>query len=1321
MRIRKFLSILFVAALLISSTLYPSIVFGADQDSSIELQLDKTNAKVGEIITATLRINNIRNFAGYQVNLKYDPEVLQPITKSGTSYTNYTNPDKGTLLNNSEFGDFAQASNNLSEGILNFGRVYTRLEDYRASGEAESNGSVAVVCFKVLSEKPTSIVFEDTNRIPNAITGTVLFDWYGNRITSGYNVVQAGIINSDNQNPVNDSYISLVYEKTSAKVGETFRVYLYANNINALAGFELDLKYDPAVLQPITNDGKPYTKYTNLSEGILIQNAEYVPYYLASHDLEKGILSFTRAYCNLEAYRASNNPETTGPLGAIEFKVLDVKATTVSFEESIYMPNSISGTLLFDWNGNRITDYKVIQAGIFNAEGQQVINGNIYLDIDGANAKVGDIITAAIKVDDIANLAGYQINLAFDPTVLKPVTKDGKDYTNSTLPSAGDIIANSDYSPYFIASHNLSAGILNITGSYLNLEAYRESGRAETKGTLAEISFKVLKAQSTSILFENADSMPNGISGTLMFDWYGNKIISGYTVTQAPAIKIEDSTDVQKGIVSIELDNRNPAVGDIITATLKAEGIDNLAGFQVNLKYDPKVLQPVVASTGELYDSSTNPESGNLIANSEFEPVSFARHDLEYGNLNFARAYSNLDAFRATEGEGSGTLAKISFKVLDKTLTYIKLENTGTMPNAIDGTILFDWYGNKITSGYDVIQPGAINESNSTKYINISLDKTNTSIGDIINATIKVTNFTNFAGYQFNIKYDPAVLQPVDSNGNPYTNDTIPKAGELLTNEDFGIVAIASHNLEKGILNFSKFYTNLEAYKESGKSESTGSVAVISFKLLSKDSTKISFENSATMPNGERGTIVFNWDGERVKSGYTVIDSGLINVGSTDNCVKTIPPDHTPTPTHTPIVTATPTKTPVVTPTTEPTTTPTVTSTVAPTATPTATAVITPTPTATQTVDDSFITINFDKTNVKVNDTISATIFVNNIDNLAGYQVNLKYDPNMLQPITSSNKPYSNSSVPTKGTLISNNDFGSISAASHNIENGILNFGKVYTNLEDYRDSQEPERTGSLAVVTFKAIAAGKTSITFENTPSMPRAISGTSLFDWYGNKIMSGYQVIQPEEINIESKDGVVSPTSTPTAKPTSTDKPTATPTPTNKPTATSTPTPSSYITIEFDKTEAKAGEIVKATVKVNEINDLAGYQINLKFDPEVLQPIKPSGASYTNSTIPTSGTLIANSEFGPISAVSHNLDKGILNFAKMYTMLEDYKNSGLTEKTGTLAVIEFKVLKDAEITIAFEDSSYMPKAIDGTMLFNANGDRITSGYTVIQPAKIK
>lgn len=1276
MRIRKAISILLAFALLLSSNLFTSIVFGA-QTSSIELQLDKNVAKVGETIKATLSINNISNFAGYQVNLKYDPAVLQPIKSIGIQYTNTTIPESGTLLGNSDYGVLPQALHNVTSGILNFGKLYTNLENYRADGVPESSGSIAVIYFKVLQEKATSVVFSDTNSMPGAINGTSLFDWNGNKIVSGYTVVQPGLINSDNQNPIIDSNISLEFDKTSAEVGEIVNATVSVNNIENFAGYQINLKYDPAVLQPVAKSGNSYTNNTIPSGGTILTNPDFGKLPMAKNNVENGILNFSSLYTNLEDYKASGNAEKTGTLAVIQFKILQGKATTVSFEDTDKMPGAISGTMLFNWNGEKISSgYSVIQAGILNKDGQQVINGNVSLELDKTTVSVGDIITATVKIDGIDNFAGYQFGLSYDPATLKPVTASGTDYTNSALPGAGNLLVNSDYSPYTFAGHNLYGGVLCFGKSYMDLETYRGSAVAEKSGTVAVVKFQVLQAKSTAILFENTETMLNGISGTMLFDWNGDRIISGYTVTQ-PAIITVDGNVNDNGSITLDFDKTSASAGEIITATLNADKIPNLAGYQVNLKYDPAVLQPVNPKNGKAYGKKTNPVAGSLLNNSD-GVIAAASHDLKAGILNFTRTYTNLEECNS---DGSGSLAVIGFKVLQEKATSITFENTGTMPSAIVGTILFDCFGNKITSGYQVTQPEKINSDvSSTSYIKMNLDKNKATVGETIKASIVVNDIDNFAGYQINLKYDPKILQPVNALGTPYTNTTIPAFGDIIVNQDYGVLPFAAHNVTDGILNFSRTYTNIEDYRLSGNAEETGTLAVIYFKVLKVLETSVEFESSSTMPNGISGTMLFDWNAKRIISGYEVIQPEPINVGAVATPTHPATPTSTVTPTAvvTPTPTSTPTAivTPTVTPTTEITPTAIVTPTPVVTPTPTSTTVV-PTATTPQTSDDSYITIDLDKTIAKVNDTIKATVKVNNIDNFSGYQVNLTYDPAVLQPITASGTSYSNSSIPSSGTILKNSEYGVIPASSHNVASGKLNFGRVYTNLEDYRASETPEETGTVAVITFKVLAESATSIKFENSTSMPNGVIGTMLFDWFGNRITSGYDVIQPEEIN----SGAM---------------------------------PASYITLDLDKSTATVGDTIKAAVKVNEISNLSGYQINLKYDPTVLQPIRSTGTTYTSSTIPTTGTVIANLDYAPVNAVSHNLTSGILNFGKLYTALEDYRASGSPEETGTLAVIEFKVLKSAPFEVEFENTTTMPNGINGTLLFDWYGNRITSGYTV-------
>ena len=763
----------------------------------------------------------------------------------------------------------------------------------------------------------------------------------------------------------------------------------------------------------------------------------------------------------------------------------------------------------------------------------------IEIVLDKTIASVGEIVTASINVNNINNFSGYHINMKYDPKVLQPITSEGAPYTELTRPEAGTILNNSDFGINSIAANKVEEGILNFSRAYLNLETYREEANPENTGTVAVVKFKVIKEEVTSIKFEDSSTLPNAINGTYLFDWDGNRIVSGYSVGQAQTINFnkEDSS-----YITIDFDKNIAEVGEIITATLKVNKIDNFSGYQVNLKYDPSVLQAVNPITGAAYKNSTIPSKGELLILEDYGPIVNAANNVTNGTLNFSRSYTNLEAYReANEPENSGTLAVIGFKVLQQKNTSVLFENTNTMPNAITGTTLFDWFGNKANQEYMVIQPKEINMITSAtptasvtivptvtpivtatpkpteiptedSYITMTFDKNAAEVGEVITATLRVNKISELAGYQVNIKYDPTILQAVNTKtGKVYMNSSIPTSGELLVSEDYGPLPAAASNIEAGILNFTRSYMNLEAYREGGVAEETGTLAIVGFKVLQQKETEVMFVKSNTMPNAITGTILINWFGEKITSGYSVIQPENINGKpiATPTAVATATPEVTPIVTATPVVTPTITATPVVTQ--KPTATPVV--------TPTVTA--TPTPTVTSTpIGDSFITIDFDKTNVFVGDVIKASVRVNDISNLSGYQVNIKYDSTVLKavdPITRT--AYTNSTLPLDGELLINNDYSIYVNADSKISEGILNFSKGYANFNDYKLSNDPEETGTILVVGFEVLQAKNTFVKFETTSAMPNGNEGTLLFDWDGDRITSGYSVVQPQEITVSEK----------------------------------------------------------------------------------------------------------------------------------------------------------------------------------------------------------
>ena len=162
--------------------------------------------------------------------------------------------------------------------------------------------------------------------------------------------------------------------------------------------------------------------------------------------------------------------------------------------------------------------------------------GIIKIDFDRTSAAVGDIITATLKVERINYFAAYQVNIKYDPEVVMPVDFNLEPYSSYTAPMGGDILADAKYSPLSQASNDLQKGVLNFGSCYMNINAYRAGGNAETAGSIAVIKFRVLKDNRIQLRFENSESMPGSISGVELFDWNGGIISPVYTVQPPPAL-----------------------------------------------------------------------------------------------------------------------------------------------------------------------------------------------------------------------------------------------------------------------------------------------------------------------------------------------------------------------------------------------------------------------------------------------------------------------------------------------------------------------------------------------------------------------------------------------------------------------------------------------------------------------------------------------------------------------------------------------------------------------------------------------------------------
>lgn len=196
----------------------------------VKMDFDKTYAEVGDIVTATLRVNQITNLSAYQVNIKYDPQVIQPVDDDLQPYCEDTVPTGATILNNSKYSPMSIASNNLYSGILNFGAGYMNLLSYKQSGIAQTSGILAVIKFKVINSKQVQIKFSVSDAIPESNTGVNLIDWDGSKIIGGFTVQQPQIVNSSlpaNSQAVGSSSVEEISSLSSESVMTTYSESTY--------------------------------------------------------------------------------------------------------------------------------------------------------------------------------------------------------------------------------------------------------------------------------------------------------------------------------------------------------------------------------------------------------------------------------------------------------------------------------------------------------------------------------------------------------------------------------------------------------------------------------------------------------------------------------------------------------------------------------------------------------------------------------------------------------------------------------------------------------------------------------------------------------------------------------------------------------------------------------------------------------------------------------------------------------------------------------------------------------------------------------------
>ena len=377
------------------------------------------------------------------------------------------------------------------------------------------------------------------------------------------------------------------------------------------------------------------------------------------------------------------------------------------------------------------------------------------------NPVVGDTIEVSINIAGASNVAGYELTLTFNPTQLQYIGIENADF----LPVGAFA------TPPIVEDGSVIFAALVLTGT------------GEGDGTLAVATFKVLAETETTVRFEKVEigdqaAQPieiASITGAII-----NSTTSGAPTTpdtptapdtsptpDTPTTSVENVLVTGVKISAVPSVN-NPAVGDTIEVSINIAGASNVAGYELTLTFNPTQLQYIG------------------IENADFLPVgAFATPPIvEDGSVIFAALVLT------GTGEGDGTLAVATFKVLAETETTVRFEKVEIGDQMAQPIAIASVTGATInqaapTAGADIEYllsiPAGINLIHVPLKVTAvdRVAKTIVSIADLYNA-LGGASTVNFL-----ITYDPQTQEWRSYFG---ASDTGTPADKILT-DDTGIIA----------------------------------------------------------------------------------------------------------------------------------------------------------------------------------------------------------------------------------------------------------------------------------------------------------------------------------------------------------------------------------------------------------------------------------------------------------------------------------------------------------------------------------------------------
>ena len=238
------------------------------------------------------------------------------------------------------------------------------------------------------------------------------------------------------------------------------------------------------------------------------------------------------------------------------------------------------------------------------------LTGLMWFNPANSSTPIGSTTTLDLQLDNISNVFGAQVEMAFDPDVLEVV---GGAITPGTCPQPDFVVTNT--------ADNI-AGTIEYTLTQLNPTPPCNGG------IMASIDFLCK--------LEDADTLVS-ITSSLISDPDGTPI--AHTTQNATISCVEGSSP----LLSFEPQNLTIGLGEEIIVDVEIEDVNNLFGVQMEISFNPNYLQiidtdtsspgiQIIPGTCPAPDFILQNSASNTLGNVEYSATSLSPTSPCYGN-----------------------------------------------------------------------------------------------------------------------------------------------------------------------------------------------------------------------------------------------------------------------------------------------------------------------------------------------------------------------------------------------------------------------------------------------------------------------------------------------------------------------------------------------------------------------------------------------------------------------------------------------------------------------------------------------------------------